>query len=142
MIALIIHAEDIGLTVSLHTTEDDAFQALRDYLVHVPVSYHEPLPQDASNDDIGDQANDRSQFMWSMPDVEVPGARTTTEWGFRHPGFPHVGVGPHVETRNVGMSHDTGPYSERDARYFAQGRPVVKRTRTTFPDVVGEWEDA
>ena len=68
--------------------------------------------------------------------------RTVTEWGFRHPGWPHAGIGPHVETQYTGQDGwHVGPYTEQDVHSHANGRPVVKRTRTVFADVMSEWED-
>ena len=69
-------------------------------------------------------------------------ATTETEWGFRHPGFPHAKIGPYVETSwTGGDGWSTGPYKEENVRYYASGKPVVKRTITTLPRVVGEWEE-
>jgi hypothetical protein len=68
--------------------------------------------------------------------------RTVTEWGFRHPGFPHVDIAPHVQTSWTGPDGwTTGAYTEENVYFHAGDRPVVKRTRTVFADVVGEWED-
>lgn len=75
--------------------------------------------------------------------VRPPGTstRTVTEWGFMHPGYPHVGTGPHIQTSYTG--HDgwtTGPYTEENVASHANGCDVYKRTRTITEDVVGEWE--
>jgi len=70
------------------------------------------------------------------------GAETRVEWGFRHPGWPTIDIGPHVETSYTG--HDgwtTGPYDAETARQFANGRPVVIRTVTTVPPLVGDWQE-
>jgi hypothetical protein len=67
--------------------------------------------------------------------------RTVTEWGFMHPGYPHVGTGPHIQTSYTG--HDgwtTGPYTEDNVASHANGRDVYKRTRIVTADVIGEWE--
>lgn len=67
---------------------------------------------------------------------------TVTEWGFRHEGWPHADIGPHVETQYTGQDGwTTGPYNEGNVRYHAGGRQVVKRTITTTTTTT-EWEDA
>lgn len=74
--------------------------------------------------------------------VDFEAGRAVAEWGFRHPGWPHAGIGPHVETQYTGQDGwHVGPYTEEDVHQHANGRPVVKRTRIVFPDVIGEWED-
>lgn len=66
---------------------------------------------------------------------------TVTEWGFRHEGWPHAHIGPHVETQYTGQDGwTTGPYTEENIRYHAGGRQVVKRTITTTT-TTSEWEN-
>lgn len=146
MIVILSIYDEHGFYVAPSTTLAEAFETLRQYLNGESVSYQDPLPENATEEQIRDAADDRSQFAWDMTEHPVPGGTTETQWGFRHPGYPHVSWSePHVETQWTG--HDgwtTGPYTEKDARYYAQGRPVVKREVTTFPSTITttEWEDA
>jgi hypothetical protein len=72
----------------------------------------------------------------------APTSRTVVEWGFRHPGWPHADIAPHVETQYTGQDGwHVGPYTEKDVHSHANGKPVVKRTRIVTADVIGEWED-
>jgi hypothetical protein len=97
---------------------------------------------DTASFDLNEKYRDLAHVAAEVLDGILAGQRTVTEWGFRHPGFPHAKIAPHVETSWTG--HDgwtTGAYTEENVHHFASGKPVVKRTRTVFPDVVGEWED-
>jgi hypothetical protein len=97
---------------------------------------------DTASFDLNEKYRDLAHVAAEVLDAILAGQRTVTEWGFRHPGFPHADIAPHVETQYTGQDGwHVGPYTEKDVHSHANGRPVVKRTRVVTPDVIGEWQD-
>jgi hypothetical protein len=69
---LITSDENTPLGATLHRTEYEAYEALAEYLRANPVSYQDPLSDEATQWDIRAAADDRSQFMWEIQQADVP----------------------------------------------------------------------
>ena len=112
--------------------------ALTDILVLMTSRHCEKCGAYESHSDRPCPGTEDGLHVWDQPESTTT---TSTEWGFRHEGWPHAGIGPHVETQYTG--HDgwtTGPYTEDNIRYYASGRPVVKRTRNVTT-ILTDWEE-
>jgi hypothetical protein len=144
MYVFVTHDEN-GIASTIHRTEAEAYEALRKHLNDTPVDYQDPLPEDATQVQIEVAADGRAQFAWVIEEHSVPWlpeGKVVTDWGFRHPGWPHAQIGPHVETSYMGQDGwRVGPYTEKDVHSHANGKPVVKRERVVYPDQIGEWTE-